>query len=132
MTSRTVMAARMSASSLHDGPRSVYVCVPEGTGPKFQEQIDSVLEKFIRAGDRLLYTGADTELDDFPDPVAAFGAWRGLFADPIEAELTEPDLVIVIIDPLGDNTHALTSPARVMALYQRADLVITELPDLNG
>ena len=102
MTSRTVMAARIGPASLRSGPRHVLAYVPKNAS---QDQIDIVLKPHVRDGDQLLYAGRD------PLPSA------------------EPDLIVVILDPLEDNIHSLTSPARVMARYQHADFLITELPD---
>jgi hypothetical protein len=124
VTSRRVMAARLGPASLQSGRRNVLVYVPETAGESDQERIDSVLKKFLRDSDQLSYPGSDG------DRVISFGERYGLLTDSAELIGEDPNLVLVIIDPLADNLHALTSPARVMARYQRADFVITELPDL--
>jgi hypothetical protein len=122
MTRRTVMAARFGPASLRSGPRSVYIHVPETTGPDHQDLIDAVLRKLIRYDDRLIYP--DTSAG--ADPVIRFAERYGLFADPLAGESAQPDLTIDIVDPAGDNT--LGSLARVLAEQQGADLIITELP----
>lgn len=126
MTSRTVMAAWLGPASLHRGPRSVYICVPEGTSQKHQKQLDTVLKEILRGGDRLLYASAP--VDGNADPVISFAERHGLFADPIVGEGSAPDLIVIIIDPLRDNTAALQ--ARTLAAHGDSDLLIAELPDL--
>lgn len=125
MTSRTVMAAWLRPASLRRGPRSVYICVPEGTSHKHQEQLETVLKEILRANDRLLYSSADA---DSVDPIVAFAERHGLFADPIVGEGSAPDLIVIIVDPLRDNTAALQ--ARTLATHGDSDLLIAELPDL--
>jgi len=130
VTSRTVMAARLGPASIRSGGRTVLVQVPANATEQMQDRIDTVMKRFLRDSDQLLYAGSNpTASTPAVDRVVSFAGRYGLMADPIEVSGIEPDLVIVIIDPLEDNIHTLTSPARVLAQYQRADLVITELPD---
>lgn len=126
MTSRTVMAARVGPASLRSGPRSVYVCVSEKTSPNNEELIDVMLKKTIRAGDRLFYP----ETSAGADPVIAFAEQHGLMADPMAGDDTPPDLVIVIIDPLGDD--AFPSLARALATQHSADLITFVLPVITA
>lgn len=127
MTSRTVMAAHVSPASLRSGGRSVYICapVPQHASAEYQARIDAVLGKFIRYEDHLLYPSRSGDTAS-ADPVVAFAEQHGLFTYPMSGETSPPDLVIVIVDPLADNP--LNVPARLLAMYQRADLIVTELP----
>ncbi|MCI4659629.1 hypothetical protein [Cryobacterium zhongshanensis] len=127
MTSRTVMAARVSHASLRSGGRSVYICAPvaQATSPEYESRIDAVLAKLIRFDDRLLYPSQPGDTLS-ADSVVAFGEKHGLFTYPMSGENSPPDLVIVIVDPLGGNP--LSAAARLLAMYQRADLIVSELP----
>lgn len=125
MTSRTVMAARVGPASMRSGPRSVYVCVSEKTSPDNEGLIDAMLKKHVRPGDRLFYP----ETSAGADPVIAFAGEHGLLADPMADDDTPPDLVIVIIDPLGDD--AFPTLARELATQHSADLITFALPTIN-
>lgn len=123
MTKRTVMAAWLGPASLHSGPRSVFVCVPEGID--VDSRLDSVLADVVRDGDRVLF--ASEIADSYEDPVAEYAVSRGLDARSIRDEHVTPDLIVVIVDPYRDSDSAL----RASALAPRGpfDLVIAELPD---
>lgn len=122
MSNRTVMAGRIGPASLREGSRSVYICAPGKNGPDHQELINAVLEKVIRHSDRLLYINGNASAD----PVIAFAERYGLFTDQLMTNSSRPDLIVAIVDPLGDNAHA--TRARTLAKQKRSDLFITELP----
>jgi hypothetical protein len=101
--------------------------VPQAASAEYQVRINAVLGKFIGYDDRLLYPSRKEDASS-ADSVVAFAEKHGLFTYPMSGESTPPDLVIVIVDPLADNP--LNAPARLLAMYQRADLIVTELPAL--
>jgi hypothetical protein len=121
------MAAWLGPASLRSGPRTVYVCVPDALRPYHQAQIATVLTEIVREGDRLLTAETVTSAGD--DPVAVFGSQNGHAVDLVTAESAAPDLIVIVLDPLGDNTAALQ--ARSLAAHGDSDLVIAELPDLS-
>jgi hypothetical protein len=125
------MAARIGPASLRRGPRSVYICAPSPQTPdaNHHDLIDAALKSIVRADDRLLYPSYPGA-EDSADSVISFALNHNLFADPMAGEDTPPDLVIVIVDPLGDNE--LLSPARLLAMPLSTDLIITELPIIIG
>lgn len=123
MSRRTVMTARLTPPSLREGPRAVFVCLPESTITNGVNRVGAVLGRIIRPSDRLLYSGKGPALE----PLIAFSERHGIFIDPLVAEPDAPDLIVVIVDPLADNT--LAQYARALAVRGRSDLIIAELPD---
>ncbi|MFF2053836.1 hypothetical protein ACFVU2_19685 [Leifsonia sp. NPDC058194] len=125
MTSRTVMAAWLGPASQRSGPRRVFVCVPDTLRPYHEAQIATVLNEIIRSGDQLLTAGSDDS-----DPIASFGALYGYPVTSVAAWPAPPDLIVIVLDPLADNTAALQ--ARALAANGKSDLLIAELPDLSA
>lgn len=123
MTKKTVMAAWLGPTSLREGPRSVYVCVPDGT--LNDPDLEAVLRDIVRATDRLLFSSEFHDADH--DPVAAYAANRGLDARSIRDETLAPDLIVVVVHPFRDSASALRASA--LAAPGPFDLVIAELPD---
>lgn len=124
MTRRTVMAGQFGPASLRNGARSVYVCLPDTTSVHQHERISVVLAGLVRASDRLLYAPAANTAA----PVIAFAEKYGNPASSIVDERPPPDLILIVIDPLGDNASALE--ARALATHGNSDIVIAELPEL--
>jgi hypothetical protein len=99
------------------------------TVTEHQEIIDAVLRGIIRYNDRVLYTSTNTpDARASAGSVVTFAIRHELFADPLPSQLTKDllGLVIVIIDPLGDNS--LAEPAVELARQYNADLILSELP----
>jgi hypothetical protein len=122
------MAAWLGPASLRRGPRSVYICVPDTLRPYHQAQIATVLADVVRLDDRLLTAGALASAGS--DPVVAYAEQHGHAVSPIVGEHSAPDLIVIVLDPLGDNTAALQ--ARALASGGDSDLLIAELPELAG
>lgn len=117
------MAAWLGPASLRSGPRHVFVCVPDTIRPYHQAQIATVLTEVVRPGDQLLTAGSDDA-----DPVASFGSLYGYPVTSVADWPAPPDLIVIVLDPLADNTAALE--ARALAANGESDLLIAELPDL--
>lgn len=117
------MAGQLGTASHRVGPRSVYVCLPDTTTADQHDRIHAVLEGTIRPSDRLLYPPAPNTAD----PVVNFATQHGNHADPIANEPLAPDLIVIVIDPLGDNESALQ--ARALAARGHSDIFIAEIPE---
>jgi len=123
VTSKRVMAARLGPTSQREGGRSVFVCAPLKKNPFDQAHIDSVLASVIRPGDRLVT--ADATAGSQLDAVTAYGEAHGFAVSAITLETTSPDLIVLILDPLQDNTDILR--ARTLAVHGDSDIVLAEL-----
>ncbi len=125
MSRRTVVTAWLKPTP-KSSTRSVYVCLPDSVSAADDDRVDRLLVGLLRPTDRVLY--ADERAPSLS--VVSFAEKHGLFADPIGGEARAPDLIVVLIDPYGDNAGALE--ARALAVDGPSDLLIAELPDRIG
>ena len=103
--------------------RTVYVCLPASTEPAQHPRILAALEGVVRPSDRLLHHPHS----NVAGPVIAYAHRHGHTASTIADTAEAPDLIVIIVDPLGDNSSALE--ARLLAARGASDIFITEMPD---